>query len=200
VRRVLLVGAGEVGGKHLAALNHLAVVGIADPAPSTELPQGIPVFASWESALAKLSPELVIVAVPPGTALTVARAAAASGAAVLVEKPAVLDPAALTDADTDAGIFVAFQPHFAPGLHTLLSNPPDVERAEVSLAVRRDASYFRGWRRHFATAGGILHQQPSTAWPSPCACCRGPSRRPKPSCCTAGDWPRWKTGSPPPSP
>jgi len=159
VRRVLLVGAGEVGGKHLAALNHLAVVGIADPAPSTELPEGIPVFASWESALAKVSPELVVVAVPPGTALTVARAAAASGAAVLVEKPAVLDPAALTDADTDAGIFVAFQPHFAPGLDTLLSNPPDVERAEVSLAVRRDASYFRGWRRHFATAGGILHQQ-----------------------------------------
>ncbi|GAQ54828.1 Gfo/Idh/MocA family oxidoreductase [Streptomyces acidiscabies] len=160
MRRVLLVGAGEVGGKHLDALagaTDLAVAGIADPAPRAELPHGVPVFGSWESALAAVSPELVIVAVPPGAALTVARAAAANGAAVLVEKPVVLDPAALTG--EDEGIFVGFQPHFAPGLDTLLADPPMVERAEVRLAVRRDAHYFQGWRCHFATAGGVLHQQ-----------------------------------------
>ncbi|ORT93117.1 oxidoreductase, partial [Frankia casuarinae] len=52
-----------------------------------------------------------------------------------------------------------FQPHFAPGLDVLLVERPAVTRAEVLLAVRRDPSYFRGWRRTYAAAGGVLHQQ-----------------------------------------
>jgi predicted dehydrogenase len=162
VRRVLLVGAGEVGAKHLAALTDtpgVTVAGIADPAPRTELPQGLPVFASWRTALAALEPDLVVVATPPGAALTAAREAAAAGAAVLVEKPATTDPAVLAPWPGDGRIFVAFQPHFAPGLAGLLAKSPAVVRAEVVLAVRRDPAYFRTWRRTYATAGGVLHQQ-----------------------------------------
>lgn len=162
MRRVLLVGAGEVGAKHLAALAHapgLAVAGVADPAPQTQVPGGVPVFASWRPALRAVAPDLVVVAAPPGTALTAARDAAAAGAAVLVEKPAATDPAALAPRPGDGRIFVAFQPHFAPGLARLLAYPPAVVRAEVLLAVRRDPGYFRGWRRTYATAGGVLHQQ-----------------------------------------
>ncbi|MFJ8388590.1 Gfo/Idh/MocA family protein [Streptomyces sp. NPDC094438] len=160
--RVLLVGAGEVGVKHLAALSeadHLTVAGIADPAPRTEPPPGIASFASWRPALTALKPDLVVVAAPPGTALTAAREAAASGAAVIVEKPVATDPAALTPRPGDERIFVGFQPHFAPLLGGLLAQPPAVERAEVRLAVRRDPAYFRDWRRTYATAGGVLHQQ-----------------------------------------
>lgn len=162
MRRVLLVGAGEVGAKHLAALAGTAgvsIAGVADPAPRAEVPAGVPVFASWRSALAALSPDLVVVAAPPGTALAAARDAAAAGAAVLVEKPATTDPAALAPHDEDRRVFVAFQPHFAAGLSGLLCETPAVVRAEVGLAVRRDPGYFRGWRRRYATAGGVLHQQ-----------------------------------------
>ncbi|MFZ3475850.1 Gfo/Idh/MocA family protein [Streptomyces sp. 4.24] len=162
MRRVLLVGAGEVGAKHLAALTGtpgVTVAGIADPAPHAELPPGIPAFASWRTALNALEPDLVVVAAPPGTALTVAREAAEAGAVVLVEKPAAITPAALARAEGDERIFVAFQPHFAPGLAQLLARPPKIERAQVVLAVRRDPGYFRGWRRTYATAGGVLHQQ-----------------------------------------
>lgn len=162
MRRVLLIGAGEVGAKHLAALidaDGLTVAGIADPAPRVELPPGVAHFASWRPALAALSPDLVVVAAPPGVALAAARDAAASGASVLVEKPAATDPAALASQAGDERIFVAFQPHFAPGLDALLAQPPAIERAEVLLEVRRDSGYFRGWRRTYATAGGVLHQQ-----------------------------------------
>ncbi|MFC0599253.1 Gfo/Idh/MocA family protein [Streptomyces palmae] len=162
MKRVLLVGAGEVGAKHLTALAGapgLAVAGIADPSPRTAVPGGVPVFASWRAALRAVTPDLVVVAAPPGTALAAARGAAAAGAAVLVEKPATTDPAALTPLPGDERISVAFQPHFAPGLGGLLAERPAVIRAEVTLAVRRDPDYFRGWRRTYATAGGVLHQQ-----------------------------------------
>lgn len=162
MRRVLLVGAGEVGAKHLAALagaDGLAVTGIADPSPDAALPPCTPLFASWRPALAALSPDLVVVAAPPGTALAAARDAAAAGAVVLVEKPATIAPAALMPRVGDERIFVSFQPHFAPGLDRLLVQPPAIERAEVALAVRRDAGYFRGWRGTYASAGGVLHQQ-----------------------------------------
>lgn len=163
MKRVLLVGAGEVGTKHLAALADapgLAVAAVADPDPRTEVPPGIPLFASYRAALRAVMPDLVVVAAPPGTALAAARGAAQTGAAVLVEKPCTTDPAALAPWRTgDGRIFVAFQPHFAPGLGALLAEPPAVVRAEVLLAVRRDPGYFRGWRRTYATAGGVLHQQ-----------------------------------------
>lgn len=162
MKRVLLVGAGEVGAKHLAALADapgLAVAGVADPAPRTERPPDVPLFASWRAALRAVTPDLVVVAAPPGTALAAARNAAEAGAAVLVEKPGTTDPAALTPRPGDGRIFVAFQPHFAPGLDALLAERPDVVRAEVLLAVRRDPGYFRGWRRTYAAAGGVLHQQ-----------------------------------------
>ncbi|MET9418862.1 Gfo/Idh/MocA family oxidoreductase [Streptomyces klenkii] len=159
---MLLVGAGEVGAKHLTALAGapgLAVAGVADPAPGTDVPRGVPVFASWRAALRAMTPDLVVVAVPPGTALAAARDAAQAGAAVLVEKPATADPVALAPRPGDERVFVAFQPHFAPGLDALFTAPPAVVRAEVALAVRRDPGYFRGWRRTYATAGGVLHQQ-----------------------------------------
>ncbi|MFB7597637.1 Gfo/Idh/MocA family protein [Streptomyces sp. NPDC056160] len=162
MKRVLLVGAGEVGAKHLTALADapgLAVAAVADPDPRTEVPPGIPLFASCRTALTAVTPDLVVVAAPPGTALTAARDAAQAGAAVLVEKPCTTDPAALAPRPGDGRIFVAFQPHFAPGLDALLAEPPAVVRAEVLLAVRRDPGYFRGWRRTYATAGGVLHQQ-----------------------------------------
>jgi predicted dehydrogenase len=161
--RTLLIGAGQVGRKHLTALAvtpHLAVVGIAEPAPlPAALAAGVPVFTEYRRALATVRPELVVVATPPGTSLRIAREAAATGARVLVEKPVVIDPEELEPDVLDARIAVAFQPHFAPGLADLLTRPPAITRAHVVLSCRRDAHYYRGWRARWASAGGILHQQ-----------------------------------------
>ncbi|MGH3719434.1 MAG: Gfo/Idh/MocA family protein [Pseudonocardiaceae bacterium] len=161
--RALVVGAGEVGRRHLTALAatpELELAGIVEPAPlPTDLAVGVPVFTDYRQALAVARPELVVVATPPGTSLRLARVAAATGARVLVEKPVVIDPAELEHDVVDARIAVAFQPHFAPGLAALFAAPPPIVRARVVLSCRRDAGYYRGWRARWATAGGILHQQ-----------------------------------------
>ncbi|SEG94856.1 Predicted dehydrogenase [Actinacidiphila yanglinensis] len=163
MRRVLLVGAGEVGIKHLEAITgveDMTVVGVTDPRPITGLPAGLPRLTHWQNALERLAPDLVVVAAPPGTALTVARGAARTGAMVLVEKPVTVRAADLGRPEpADERIFVAFQPHFAPGLPGLLDHGPAVDRAEVTLVCRRDRAYYRTWRTHWATSGGVLHQQ-----------------------------------------
>ncbi|MEV7471894.1 Gfo/Idh/MocA family oxidoreductase [Streptomyces kronopolitis] len=161
MKQVLLIGAGEVGAKHLAALKEMpdvTVCAVADPRPPT-VRAGVPLLAGWRTALRATSPELVIVATPPGVALTAARAAAETGATVLVEKPVVIDPADLAFEPGDERIFVGFQPHFAPGLDALMREFPAIRHAEVTLACRRDRGYYRDWRTRYATAGGILHQQ-----------------------------------------
>lgn len=158
--RTLVIGAGEVGGKHLdalAATPGFKTVGIADPAvPACGQ---LPVFADYRAALAKLRPDFVVVATPPGQALSAARDAAVTGARVLVEKPATLRAADLDPRPGDERIHVAFQPHFAPGLPGLIASPPTIERAVVTLTCHRDEHYYRGWRASHISAGGILHQQ-----------------------------------------
>ncbi|MDW4918594.1 Gfo/Idh/MocA family oxidoreductase [Streptomyces californicus] len=162
MRRVLLIGSGEVGAKHAEALmrtDGLGLVAVADPAPAVAPPAGVPLLERWADALSGFGPDVVVVATPPGVALDVARTAARGAATVLVEKPVTLDPAALAPSAEDARIFVAFQPHFAPGIAELLARRPAVRRAEVTLVCRRDRAYYRGWRTRYATAGGVLHQQ-----------------------------------------
>jgi predicted dehydrogenase len=162
MRRVLLIGSGEVGAKHaetLTCTEGMELVAVADPHPVVPPPSGVLLLDRWETALDRLTPEMVVVATPPATALAAARAAARRGAAVLVEKPVALDPAALATAPEDERIFVAFQPHFAPGLAELLHQKPTVRRAAVTLVCRRDRAYYRSWRTRYATAGGVLHQQ-----------------------------------------
>ncbi|MFJ6438799.1 Gfo/Idh/MocA family protein [Streptomyces sp. NPDC091416] len=162
MRRVLLIGSGEVGAKHAHSLTRtdgMDLVGVADPAPVVAPPAGVLLLTRWETALERLAPDVVVVATPPGTALVAARAAARSGATVLVEKPVTLDPADLAPEPEDNRIFVAFQPHFAPGLAALLEQQPTARQAAVTLVCRRDRAYYRSWRTHYATAGGVLHQQ-----------------------------------------
>lgn len=162
MKRVVLVGCGEVGGKHAQALARtpgLDLVAVADPAPVVAPPAGVPLLADWGTALEDFAPDVVVVATPPGTALVVARAAARGGATVLVEKPVTLTAPELAPVPEDGRIFVGFQPHFAPGLAELLDQAPRVRQAAVTLVCRRDVGYYRGWRTRYATAGGILHQQ-----------------------------------------
>lgn len=162
-RRALLIGAGEVGAKHIAALAAapgVELVAIADPAPTATIPSGVRLFHRWREALWRTCPDLVVVAAPPSVVLEAARCSASMAEAVIVEKPVATTAAALERSQPeDERIYVAFQPHFAPGLDRLLADPPELVRAEVTLSCRRDPHYFRGWRRTRAGAGGVLHQQ-----------------------------------------
>ncbi|MEU3227441.1 Gfo/Idh/MocA family oxidoreductase [Streptomyces sp. NPDC006976] len=162
MRRALLIGCGEVGAKHADALtlaDGLDLVAVADPSPVVTPPSGVPLVLGWRAALKEYVPDVVVVATPPGLALVAARAAARAGAVVLVEKPAAITTADLRPLEEDHRVFVAFQPHFAPGLAWLLSQSPAARRAAVRLVCRRDRGYYRDWRTRYATAGGILHQQ-----------------------------------------
>lgn len=165
--RTVVVGAGTVGRQHLAALESMpecVLLGVVEPAAcaASALPAHVRVWPGLEQALADLAgqgPECVVITAPPPASLGLARRAAEAGARVLVEKPVVIDPDELSITAGDEQIFVGFQPHVAPGVAALLQHPPDVAQAQVELVCRRDAEYFRGWRGHWAQAGGILHQQ-----------------------------------------
>lgn len=165
--KVLLVGVGEVGRKHLAVLRRLpeaTVVGLVDPVAVASDPvadASVPLYQRHAQALAATTPDVVIVATPPGVCLEVARMAAATGATVLVEKPVVVSARDLDPQPGDERIYVGFHTHFAPGVAELLTthDGPAVVAAAVRLAWRRDHPYYRGWRARHATAGGVLHQQ-----------------------------------------
>ena len=93
--RVAVIGLGEAGATiHLPALRQLAeveIVGAADPdekrrrEASARL--GVPVFGDTGELLAKIAPELVIVASPPALHAGHCIAAMDAGADVLCEKP-----------------------------------------------------------------------------------------------------------------
>lgn len=90
MRRVLLIGSGEVGAKHAHSLTHtdgMDLMGVADPAPVVAPPAGVLLLTRWETALERHAPDVVVVATPPGTALAAARAAPRGGAG----GPAVAD-------------------------------------------------------------------------------------------------------------
>lgn len=166
--RVLLAGAGEVGRKHLAALqtlNEVHLVGMVEPneASARMAPlDGLRRFHHHEQALRATRPDLVVVATPPGPTLRIVDDATRAGCDVLVEKPVALQPQPLRDLATrlhGRRVFVAFQTHFAPGVADLLTRQPPVIAARVTLDCRRDRGYYTGWRAHTATAGGVLHQQ-----------------------------------------
>lgn len=167
--RVLLVGAGEVGRKHLAllrAMPEIHVAGVVEPAGAVAtMLDGLPQFSCHRQALNATATDLVIAATPPSVTPVIATDAATAGCRVLAEKPVAIAPSSLRDIQRylpeDADVCVAFQSHFAPGVAELVTTAPPtpVVRAAVTLRCLREARYYTGWRADPRTAGGVLHQQ-----------------------------------------
>ncbi len=168
--RVLLVGLGEVGRKHLAVLRSLPEVHVCGVVDTSEqchrqarVPE-VPWFTDHRTALRETIPHVVTIATPPGIAAPVAADALDADTHVLAEKPVVLHPDqldCLVQHPLSHRVSVAFQTHLAPGVPELLArhDGSPLTEALVTLRCRRDRAYYTGWRGRFSIAGGVLHQQ-----------------------------------------
>jgi UDP-N-acetylglucosamine 3-dehydrogenase len=93
--KVAVIGAGGIGGTHLAAYKFwqekCEIVGIADinlaPAEAKAREYGSKAFQSSEEMLDKVKPDAVSICTPPNAHLASVQAAVARGIAVLCEKP-----------------------------------------------------------------------------------------------------------------
>ena len=170
--RAALVGCGEVGRKHFAALSelpNLEVVAICDWDPTqrdrVEAHSSIPRYADSELAVRNERPDIVVVATPPSQTLRIVQECTKFECMVLAEKPVSLSRVALgtaARANWSSRVFVGFQTHFGPHVASLLIDEKLATDksllATILLSWRRDEPYYRDWRKSRALAGGILHQ------------------------------------------
>ena len=176
-----VVGLGMATQPHMLAIRDLESAGTARLvggfSPSAERRAGFsqrwkaPVFESLVALLAAPGLDLVLVLTPPGQHLPVARAAAASGKHMLVEKPlerTAAEAAQLVQVARDAGVTlgVVFQHRFRPAALRLKQAVAGGELGRLlscSASIRwwRDAAYFaqpgRGMKAR--DGGGVLLTQ-----------------------------------------
>jgi predicted dehydrogenase len=176
-----IVGLGMATQPHMLAIRDLRAAGLARLvggfAPGDARRQAFasrwdaPVFGSLDALLAAPGLDLVLVLTPPGAHLPVARAAAAAGKHLLVEKPlerTAAEGAALVQAAREAGVVlgVVFQHRFRPAALRLKQAVAAGELGMLlscSASIRwwRDAAYFaqpgRGMRAR--DGGGVLLTQ-----------------------------------------
>ncbi|MBN9608637.1 MAG: hypothetical protein BGO26_01185 [Actinobacteria bacterium 69-20] len=176
--RYALVGAGVIGGVHLASVADIDVdvVAVADPVAERRdrlaATAGAAGYADVESMLERERPDLVIVATPPTSHATVAIACLRAGAHVMVEKPIAVEVAeadAIQLAAEQAGRFaiVDLQYRYMPTVERakeLIAAGAigRVLRASVSESMLRTTAYYRDapWRATWAgEGGGVLANQ-----------------------------------------
>ncbi|WP_155374450.1 Gfo/Idh/MocA family protein [Catellatospora vulcania] len=150
---VALIGANGHGLHHRQNLVEPAerglirLVGLADPQPVVDPPDGVPIYTDHVAMLAEVKPEVVIVCTPPHTHLALTRDALHAGADVLLEKPPVLDrvehDALLAEQDaTGRVVQVGFQSLASPALARLREAV-----AAGGLGTVRQVSVLGCWRR-----------------------------------------------------
>jgi len=125
--KVLVVGSGSIGRRHLRNLITLGIreLAICDSQEERLAPVvdelKIPGFTSYEKALAESAPDIVFVCTPPVFHLAQARQALLAGAHVFVEKPLSNTLEGVDDliAEADSGnrvVRVGYNLRFHPGL------------------------------------------------------------------------------------
>lgn len=176
-----IIGLGMATQPHMLAIRDLEAAGTArlvggfSPSAARRdgfaLRWGAPVFESQAALLAVPGLDLVLVLTPPGHHLPVARAAAAAGKHLLVEKPlerSAAEAAALVQAARDAGVTlgVVFQHRWRPAARRLkqavaAGELGDLLSCSASIRWWRDAAYFaqpgRGMKAR--DGGGVLLTQ-----------------------------------------
>ena len=130
VTRAAIVGFGLIGRERLKALQSLApsvvVVGVSDPALTSETLGGdVPLLPDLD-ALIRIEPDVVIVATPHDIAVPIVSTLLATGTRVLIEKPlgrTGAEAEALVLAQAHPGqLHVGFNYRFLAGVSALLSD------------------------------------------------------------------------------
>ncbi|MGC4152016.1 MAG: Gfo/Idh/MocA family oxidoreductase [Propionicimonas sp.] len=131
--RVAVVGAGDFGRRHIAAIQAMPefeLAGVAEPRPAAYRSDEHSVRASFPELLAEQTLDAAVIATPPGAHARDVHLAVAAGLFVLVEKPVVT---AAQDVAALAGL------------------GPDVQRRIVPAHISRFTPDFATLREHFAS-------------------------------------------------
>ena len=160
--RILVVGAGLIGSRHIKAVQdhpRCSLAGVVDPNTELASPDGVPRYSDISEVTGNV--DAAIIATPTGLHGVHGQAAVARGWHILIEKPVastMKDAKALTGAVEKAGIrsLVGHHRRYHPSVQYLKSlvethamgNPVT---ATMIWAVKKPDSYFEGnWR----TGGG----------------------------------------------
>jgi predicted dehydrogenase len=175
-REILVVGAGSIGRRHVANLETLGWTSIRllrtgrSTLPDTDLAR-YPIDADLERALSR-KPLAVVVANPSALHLPVARAAAAHGAHLLIEKPLSHTLDGIRELTTvaaarDVTVLVGFQFRFHPGLRRIkawldegaIGDVISVQAhwGEFLPAMHPWEDYRQGYAAREDLGGGVLH-------------------------------------------
>ena len=155
--RVLVVGVGSIGRRHLGILKELGGVTLAACEPDAERLQAVTDefdvagFRSLEAGLALFRPDAVLVCTPPVFHIAQAREAVAAGADVFIEKPlsASLDGVAELAAEAVAGarvVQVGYNLHFERSLRRVKQLVDDQAIGRVLWARIEFGQYLPDWR------------------------------------------------------
>ena len=155
--RILIVGAGSIGRRHLGILKELGSVDLAVCEPDAErlrpavAEHGVPGFESLESALGEFAPAAVLVCTPPVLHIEQARQAVAAGADVFIEKPlsASLDGVAELEAEAaEAGriVQVGYNLHFERSLRHVKQLVDEGAVGRILWARIEFGQYLPDWR------------------------------------------------------
>lgn len=171
--KILVVGCGSIGARHAA---NVAAAGEAlsvcdrdfDRAQAVAAQTGGAAFSDLDAALAG-RPDGVIVATPHHAHIAVARAAVASGAAVLIEKPLShgtegVDEFLSFAAQAGRAVFVACNMRYHPAVDILRRHLPAVGAVRFARAqygnwlpgMRPDADYTKLYCAHKDQGGGVI--------------------------------------------
>lgn len=155
--KVLVVGCGSIGRRHMRNLRALGIQRLAacDPDPERLAPMvaelGIEPFADFEKAMIAIKPNLVFVCTPPVFHVPQALQAVQAGAHVFVEKPlsGALDGVDELIAEAEARqrvVQVGYNLRFHPGLQKVKQLVDDGVIGRVLWARVEVGQYLPDWR------------------------------------------------------
>ena len=170
--KILVVGCGSIGRRHVSNAASLAETGVfdldGDAARACAKENGAETFPSLEAAL-DWKPGGVVVATPHSSHLRVAKAAVEAGADVLIEKPISDDLAGVAEfldfaEARNRRVFVVCNMRFHPAVELMKAGLPGIGRRLFARAqygnylpdMRKEADYRTLYCSRRETGGGVI--------------------------------------------
>lgn len=153
-----LIGNGYIGQRHRDSIEAVGgeLLMIADPDKSKRV-EGIPHYTYWESFLMDdrwKEVEYVVVCCPNHLHIEASKWAVAHGRKALSEKPLAISSQELSRIQGVNDIFTVLQLRHHPEVKEMMKTTP--QNVELHVKVKRDESYWNGWKGKPSESGGIL--------------------------------------------